>query len=283
MNTRLPLLAFALTLAVSAFAHPPVTVAVDAGGNAYYSDLDQVWKVAPDGTKTVAVPHVHTHELYLDAQGNLYGEHLWYEGEQIDKWGHYVWRRSPSGQVEKIIPNREGFRTSYSFVRDAAGNMYWANQEKGRIEERLTNGTARVVTGELKSMSWMIATPRGTLYVLDGGDLVRVTPDGRQTRLARSLGRTRLIRPHVSAQHAVMGLWLDRSENVYAAAFSEGTVKRISPDGKVTVVAESSGTWSPVGGAFAPNGDMLLLEASFTNQVRLRRLKPRLPGSGSRR
>jgi hypothetical protein len=73
MNARLIVFTFAIAVAAVAVAHPPVSVVLDAQGNAYYSDLDQVWKVAPDGTKTVAVPHVHTHELYLDAQGNLYG------------------------------------------------------------------------------------------------------------------------------------------------------------------------------------------------------------------
>lgn len=26
----------------------------------------------------------------MDAKDNLYGEHR-YEGQKIDKWGHYVW------------------------------------------------------------------------------------------------------------------------------------------------------------------------------------------------
>ena len=29
----------------------------------------------------MAVPNVHTHGLALDARDNLYGEHLWYEGD----------------------------------------------------------------------------------------------------------------------------------------------------------------------------------------------------------
>ena len=46
------------------------------------------------------------HELCLDARGNLYGEHLWYEGERTNEWGHYVWRRAPDGHesVTRLIP-----------------------------------------------------------------------------------------------------------------------------------------------------------------------------------
>jgi hypothetical protein len=275
MNARLIVLALAAFAAVPAAAHPPVSVVVDRQGNAYYSDLQQVWKVAPDGTKSVAVGSVHTHELYLDAQGNLFGEHLWYEGERTDKWGHYLWRRSADGRVVKVIGDREGFPRDYGFARDAAGNQYWVNREKGQIEKRAPDGKVSVVARELKGMSWLISTPDATLYVIDGGDLVRVTPDGRITRLARNVGRTTLRRPQISARHMVMGLWTDRAGNVYAASHAEGKVKKIAPDGKVTVFAESSGPWSPTGGAFAPNGDLLLLEWSVTNQARLRRIPKR--------
>lgn len=57
----------------------------------------------------IAVPNVHSHELALDAAGNLYGEHLWYEGERTDRWSHRIWRRSPDGGVTDVIPAREGF------------------------------------------------------------------------------------------------------------------------------------------------------------------------------
>lgn len=273
MNARL-LLLFAFA-ALPVFAHPPVSVVIDAQGNAYYSDLDQVWKVAPNGTKTVAVPAVHTHELYLDALGNLYGEHLWYEGERIDKWGHYLWRRSPDGKVVKLIPDREGFPRDYSFVRDAAGNQYVAGTDRKRIEKIARNGRKSVVARGFTNIRWMISTPDATLYLVDRTDVVKVAPNGAVTRLVKNISDTSIFRPQVSAQHSVMGLWTDRAGNLYVASHSEGKVKRIAADGKVSVVVDPNGSWSPVGGAFAANGDLLLLETSPTNQVRLRRTKLR--------
>ena len=65
-----------------AFAHTGIGIVMDKHGNVYYTDLKQIWKISPDGTKRIVVPNVHTHELYLDSLGNLYGEHLRYEGEQ---------------------------------------------------------------------------------------------------------------------------------------------------------------------------------------------------------
>lgn len=273
MNMRLILLLLTVGGAFAAAAHPAVSVVFDAQGNAYYSDLKQVWKVTPDGKRSVAVSGVHTHELYLDAQGNLYGEHLWYEGEATDKWGHYVWRRSPDGRVVKVIPDREGFLQNYSFVRDAAGNMYWANREKKQIEKRSPDGRISVVARGLNNVRWMIASTNGTLYLIDGRVLVRVAPNGTIKRMTGEMARRSLFNIPFGPDHSVMGLWLDRAGNVYAAVTTEKSVKKVAPDGKVTLVVKSKNGWSPVGGAFAPNGDLLLLENSAVNQVRLRRIE----------
>ena len=104
-----PLVAAILLVLASATAraHPGIGIVVDARGNVYYTDLTHVWRIAPDGKRTVAVRGVHTHELHLDAQGNLYGEHLWYNGEAANTWGHYVWRLRPSGVLDTIIAPKE--------------------------------------------------------------------------------------------------------------------------------------------------------------------------------
>ena len=248
-----------------------MSVIIDARGNVYYSDLEQVWRVAPDGTKTVAVPNVHTHEMYLDAHGNLFGEHLWYEGERTDKWGHYVWRRDPAGRITKVIPNREGFLTNYSFVRDRAGNMYWAERDAaGQIRRRAPDGRISTIARGLKDVRWMHATPSGSLYLVEGRDLVRIR-GGQVTRMARNLAGTHFVRPQVSSRHALMGIWTDAAENVYVADHANGEVKRIAQDGRITTVLRSRWPWSPAGGTFAANGDLWLLEASVTNEVRVRR------------
>jgi hypothetical protein len=103
---------------------------MDSRGSVYYTDLKQVWKLSPDGSKSVVVPRVHTHELFIDFQDNLYGEHLWYEGEATKTWGHRVWRLAADGTRTDVIPARAGFREDrgdFSFVRDAKGSMYWAD------------------------------------------------------------------------------------------------------------------------------------------------------------
>jgi hypothetical protein len=118
----------------------------------------------------------------------------------------------------------------------------------------------------------MHATPAGTIFLVDDGDIARVK-NGRVTRLARNLAaRFRLWRPHVGTQHSLMGLWSDRAENVYVADHIRGEVKRITPAGRITTAARSAANWAPTGGAIAPNGDLWVLENSVTQTMRLRRV-----------
>jgi hypothetical protein len=259
MRRTLLFLAF---LAAPLFAHPSVSVVFDSKGNLYYSDLHQVLRLAPDGKLSVAVPGVHSHELAIDAQDNLYGEHLWYEGEKTDKWGYYVWKRAPNGSVSMVIPRSEGFLTNYSFVRDAAGNMYWADRDRGEIRKRAPNGAITTIAREIRKVRWMTSSPRGTLFLIDLPDLVRIEPNGRVTRLARNVS---------GGMHDVQGLWVDRSENVYLADYAHRQVLRVTPQGRVTVIAKSPFLWAPTGGGIAPNGTLWILETRVGNAVRVRR------------
>jgi sugar lactone lactonase YvrE len=86
-------------------AHPGWGIVVDRKGNVFYTDLKQVWRLDPDGKKMVVVPNVHTHELYLDDDGTLYGEHLWYDGKK-EKWGHYLWEFTDGKVVRPDAPGQ---------------------------------------------------------------------------------------------------------------------------------------------------------------------------------
>jgi hypothetical protein len=256
--------------AASAFAHPSVSVVVDSRGNVYYSDLSQIWRVAPDGTRSIAVPHVHSHELCLDASDTLYGENLWYNGETLKTWGFSVWKRTSDGRISFVHPPRNGFNEDFSFVRDAAGNQYFAVHDKNEVRRKSPDG--RVVTmarAPFKDMRWMTVTPNGVVYLIDLLDLVRVTPDGNVTTIARNLSSHALFGDD---RHRVQGLWLDRAGNVYVAASAEREVKRVTPSGRIEVVARSTFPWSPSGGVVAPNGDLWVLEYSITNQQRVRKI-----------
>ena len=259
--------------AVIAGAHPAIGIVIDRGGNIYYSDLTHVWRVAPNGSKTIVVPNVHTHELYLDDQGNLYGEHLWYEGEKIDRWGHYVWRRTTAGRIERVIPAREGFLQNYSFVRDARGIMYWAERERGVIRKRMPDG--RIVDharGHFNDLRWMTVTRDGTIWTVDKTDLLRIDSAGRIVRVAQKLSRGSIIRPWAAERHRLMGLAVDRNGHVLIADYAAGELKRITPSGAVSSVARSPYPWAPTGVVVAPDGSIWILEVTL-REARVRNVK----------
>jgi hypothetical protein len=255
-----------LSAGTAALAHPGVGIVMDSRGNVFYTDLKHVWKISPDGKKSIAVSNVHTHELYIDAQDDLYGEHLWYEGEAIDKWGHRIWCLKADGTLLQIIAPREGFREDYRdffFVRDRAGNMYWADHgEPTVIRKRVPDGTIADLckTHDFRDVRWMTASAGGSVYLTDDEDLRRISPDGTVSTLARDLKERSLFERIWGDQHNLMGLWLDAEENVYVAVLGARKVKKIFGDGRVEVVARSSLPWSPTGGFVAPNGDLWLLE-----------------------
>jgi len=285
-RTRLPLALALLSLgalAVPAAAHPAASVVVDAKGNAYYSDLEKVWRVAPDGRKQVVVSGVHTHELSLDSAGNLYGEHLWYEGETTDKWGHYVWRLSPAGRVDRVYEAREGFRTDWSFVTDASGRMYWAEGGGGGAATKIRRKSVAaqidtIATGAFGEVRWMAVAPAGTLFFTtfadDRHDLYRLTPAGKLSRLASDLAGRKLSDLVFSARHATFGVFVDRRGGAYVAVPAERVVKHVAADGTVTIAVRSRPPWSPTGGALSADGALWILEGGLPGATRLRRIAP---------
>src|SRR3954470_7552649 len=113
-------------LSITLFAHPGIGLVQDSRGNIYYTDLENVWIICTDGKRQVVVPDVHTHELYIDGKDNLYGEHLWYNGEKLNTWRSYAWCLHTNGKLDTVVSPHEGFLENYSFNRDNKGNQYWS-------------------------------------------------------------------------------------------------------------------------------------------------------------
>ncbi len=255
-----------LFCATSARAHPGWGIVVDNHGNVFYTDLKQVWRIGADGRKTVAVPNVHTHELYLDSTGTLHGEHLWYDGAKA-KWSHYLWEHT-DGKLVRQAP-QEGFRVNESFVRDQNGAMYWL--EGSRILKRTPGGpTVEVATVARRSNApgqapggILAAGNDRTLYLVSGGDLLRVGPKGQTVRLATGLNEHVWTAFMTQPWHYIMGLAVDPESNVYIANSGARKIKKVSKEGKVSVILSEYFPWSPTGIAIH-NGELYVLEYTDT-------------------
>ena len=255
-------------------AHPGIGIVKDSKGNIYYTDLKQIWKIDVNGKHTIAVKDVHSHELYMDSADNLFGEHLWYNGEKADTWGHYVWCLKSDGSLVKVKEPAAGFLENYSFVRDRQGNMFWAERWKiSRIKKRMADGKIiTLVEGKFKDIRWMYATPSGVLYFIDLNDLYKVDNHGRLSIIAKGLEERITISEHTSLKHDIFGIWQDNADNIYIAVKGGDIVKKITADGSVSPVIYSSGGWSPTSGVFDNDGNLWLMESNTINETRVRKI-----------
>ena len=254
-----------------AAAHPSVSIVIAPDGGVYYSDLKQVWRIAPGGEKRVVVPNVHSHELALDPSGAILGEDSkWLGG---DRYRHRVWKRSASGRITDVIPWRDGSWRTYGFTRDATGAMYWVTCTLARVCTIWKGdgvGRPRDVVSEGRfrtQIQWIVASPAGEVFFLDGPDLRKVNLKGRIETVAR-------ISTRADGRHQLMGLTRDRAGNLYLAAHADRKVFRVSPAGRVQVIAQSPAPWAPTGVAVSPAGDLWILEWAGTG-TRVRRVSAR--------
>lgn len=267
-----------LTFAGAAVAHPAVSVVMDSRGFVYYSDLQNVWRISPTGTRTIAVIGVHTHQLYVDAENRVYGE----DATNDDATGrpyHRVWRLDPDGTLTDVIPRRAGYLSDYGdfgFVRDRMGVAYVLQQSGGSALVRV-GATGRVtrITLPRDEPAFALPTPDDRVVITAGWDLLRADPRRQQATVWKS-NLSRLTPRVVEAadRHALLGLWLDGEGRIHVASYAGAAVIRLDHGGQATVVARSPEGWSPTGGMFGPDSSLWLLEFSTSGQARVRRILP---------
>jgi len=256
-------------------AHPGVGIVMDSKGNVFYTDTERVLKIDVSGHKSVVIPNVHTHELFLDANDNLFGEHLWYEGS-TDLWHHYVWRFSAAGRFEKIKPDTNGFLENYSFVRDHFGNMFWANRDKEcqqiiRMDSRRNKTT--VSDACFENIRWIYTNSKGELLFTDFQDLVKIDQQGNVKKVAKRIVNKQMTKSTVENQNSVFGVWDDNYGNIYTAVASNRVIKKFDAAGKEEIVFRTTAPWTPTGGLVSPTGELWILECSDTNAVRVERIR----------
>jgi hypothetical protein len=263
---------FLFLISFLGIAHPGIGIVKDSKGNIYYTDLKQVWKINVEGKRSVIVNGVHTHELFVDNDDNLFGEHLWYNGEKLDTWEHYLWRLNKDGVLDTIIKPTEGFLENYSFYQDSLGNMYSVQRfkPKSKIIKTAPNGAVTILAErEFKDIRWMFVTPGGALYFVDLTDLYKIE-NGTLTLVASSLEERTSLFEYSDLQHNVYGIWNDTHKNIYVAILGGQVVKKITPGGQVSDIVYSRNLWRPSSGVFDNNDNLWLMETNAVNEVRVR-------------
>lgn len=274
MKARILLLFLAGSLSFCGFAHPGPGIVKDSKGNIYYTDLSAVWKINPSGEKTKVVTGVHTHLLYLDSRDNLYGEHLWYNGEQADTWGSYAWCLHANGRLDTVHGPLNGFLHGlYSFNRDRLENQYWVQHGpvKKFFRKKADGKIDKIAEARLEDPGWIEVSPDGRVYFVAGNHLYQLDTTGNFSILTPNIGSITIARSPMPDPY-VAGLWMHK-DHIYVADYTGRQVKQVAADGRVRVVARSEFPWSPVGGVFDNLGHLWLLENNMDNTVRVRKVR----------
>ena len=110
------------------------------------------------------------------------------------------------------------------------------------------------------------------LYVVDLLEIKKVTPAGKVNVVADQLKDDKHPFEGVADRHYVYGLWTDNKNNLYAALFGAGKVKKFCTNGDILTVFESPEGWSPCGGIIAPDESLWIMEFSDKRTTRVRKI-----------
>ena len=267
-------------ISLSIQAHPGIGLVYDGDHTIYYTDLSHVWKLDTDtGEKSIYVENVHTHELALDAKGDLYGEHYWYEESEEQFW-HYIWEKRGDGTFQKIRENREGENRDFSFTRDAEFNSYNIRVKGDEFEIIKNDSLSPEVwhTLALNRPGWRYMTDKGQLLFSDYPGIYRADSEHADVLVA-DLSSSRFPFSMQDKTHHIYGIWEDREGALYVALYGGRQVVRIRPDKEVERVLKTGLLWSPVNGVFDKNADLWLMEARMDGAVQIRKIEGKQLGS----
>jgi hypothetical protein len=212
-----------------------------------------------DGPGTTA--RLSAYNLAVDSMGNVVF---------ADWAGRSIRKLSPDGVVSTIAggqnngipspPSRvDGPLATATFVRpmfvaiDNAGTLYVydagairritpdGNVTTLALSQTASNGGSTSAT-PFTSVTGMAADRDGNLYLIDGPELRKVRPDGNVSGVA---ART----PISGSPFAITGVATTSSGDVLIADSDGATIRRLAPDGTLTVIAGQIGTHDIVDGS----------------------------------
>jgi sugar lactone lactonase YvrE len=214
-------------------AHVGTGIDLDREGRIYFTDTlhNRIWRLDPDGRLTSLAQGMHLDFLIVADDGNLY---------LIDD---HAWKLTPQGQLTQIDRATDIPRTiAWAFAIDDRGNVIGPQVRFGKVNAATVS-------------------PDGSVYALDQEQHIRkVSPDGTVSVLAGSEEATYAEGGEEKRQRT-MGLAVDDENNVYVANYWRRSVFKLSPQGKVNAVLNSSWPWVPV--ASPPQPAMSMLSSAW--------------------
>ena len=272
-----PVWALTLTclLPAPAAAHPGSGIVVDRSGQIYFVDMvSGVWKIDAHG----ALTHMRGpafHWMTLDATDRFAATRLPSgSGGDVARIG-----TSPTLLLGSDFP--------LAMARD--GDLYFPSHRGGAplqiLRFRPTGQTsilaslpARSAREPVREINGLAAGPDGSLYYTEHDAIRRIDTAGRVSTVVENIevaGCTSIPTSGTRRDPLLRGLDVGADGTIYVAATGCGSVLRVTPAGRVTILPQVPNPWSATGVAVS-GSDVYVLEFQNAESDDRREMLPRV-------
>jgi len=268
-----------LIVPAAALAHPPYGIVADGEGRVYFTDLEQVWRIEPDGRLALYRPGVggvHVHEIALAPNGDLVGTQNAYDPAR-EEHSSGLWRRTAGGRETWLAEMSSTPPKGSGPWLDRAGNSYvtqWVSNDDHRVMlfRRSPAGRVDLLFGDASAaerfrqemaadVGGLALAPDGSVLFADGSLIRRVGPGG-EASIVHDAGTGATLR----------GLALAPDGTLLVADLAGHRLLAIAPDGKARILYRGTAGWGPTGVALT-GGRVLVLEAEEDPTFRSHRVR----------
>lgn len=236
-------------------AHPGSGIVLDKEGNIYFTDTGKgVWKIDTEG-KLSFLPASRFHWMTIDATG--------FFAKSSKSFGEYFERVTSKSNKPDLI-----MCSDFPLVVNKDGNIYYANTRPGsaKIIKRTPDGIESVFASDkiFEFISDITSGADGSLYITENSNtnantIRRIKTDGTVSIIATIVGKESKDLPLETVLSYCRGLAVDSTGTIYVASTGSRSVLKITPQGKVTTILQSTSPWTPTGVAVF-RGEVYLLE-----------------------
>lgn len=273
------LAALTLLFASPAVAHPPRGIAVAEDGRVYFSDLERIWSIAPNGRMMVIRRSVgaHTHELFLDAGGHLFGEDSFYD-PATRRYRAALWMIAPDGSYSTTYGPTGNPAFGAGVLRDRFGCSYLVGETRARallLHRLCPGGRPQLLSDRAAARGAeppvLLSNVGGAAFGPDGSFFFR-----HRGIVQRLRAGDRLVTAAAGFAPENFGIAVDESGALYVVEHANRRIVRVGANGRRSVPITAQAPWAPSGVAVR-GGALYVLEvmdyaAGQPNRFRVRRL-----------
>lgn len=237
------------------FAHPGSGIVVDKNGQVYFTDTGKgVWKIDAN-SKLIFMPAPEFHWMTVDTLGLF--------ANSQKSFGNYFEKVTEHSIKPALI-----MCSDFPLVIGKDENIYYAYTRHGsaKIIRRTPDGSESVIANHkcFEFINGIASGPDGTLYITEASNantntVRKVTLNGTVSIIATYTVKSYRNAPLETSASYCRGLFVDSTGIIYVAATGSRSVLKITPQGNVSTILQTTNPWTPTGVAIF-HGEVYVLE-----------------------